>query len=476
MQSKYGKYICYQKDDLYSFSFRIPLMKRKKEYFKTFNTDFKLRNRSTINKTKSNENFDLRHTILCLDVCTKGCKMENYKKRKIPSSIEGLNCDKINDNLYASQRLSNQLIKEYDLINKLKSLNIGLLINCEEEGEHPCCGTPYNDGLDQNGFAYSTVELENNNIHTYKCGWTDFIAPNSFNHMIKIVKKMYYYIHILNKNILVHCHAGFGRTAISLVCYLIFEKKLDAENARKEIRKGERKMCLGGGVQYNYCQQFAEYLKILRENFFEKNKKDIEIFKISEKLLDIGNYKFTYFNDNNYKDYVPIFLLYIFDAIIQIKNEKKLDDKTINNLLTNKDINTEDKIIIDNLKKEINNNNWEQINQCKDLKILGYLLFNWLEKSIKYVVNPKEISSINEMNNSLNFEKLKDSTKKIIQCIGKFISFIKPNDEKNDNNKEFMERFTPLLLGYSNALNESFDKDMKKNIEILTELINGNFK
>ena len=54
-------------------------------------------------------------------------------------------------------------------------------------------------------------------------------------------------------------------------------------------------MCLGGGVQYNYCQQFDEYLKILRENFFEKNKKDIEIFKISEKLLDIGNYKFTYF-------------------------------------------------------------------------------------------------------------------------------------------------------------------------------------
>jgi hypothetical protein len=71
---------------------------------------------------------------------------------------------------------------------------------------------------------------------------------------------------------------------------------------------------------------------------------------------------------------------------------------------------------------------------------------------------------------------LKDSTKKIIQCIGKFISFIKQNDEKNDNIKEFMERFIPLLLGYSNALNESFDKDKKKNIEILTELINGNFK
>ena len=477
MLSKDGKYKFPIKDDLSSFSFRMPSLKRNREYIKTFKIDFKSRSRSLRNKNKSNENFNLHHLFLCLNFCSKNCKYENYKKRNLPSSIEGLNCDKINDNLYASQRLSNQLIKEYDLINKLKTLNIGLIVNCEEEGEHPYCGTSYNNGLDQNGFAYSTIDLEKNNIHTLKCGWPDFCAPFSLNHMIEVAKKMYYYIHKLNKNVLAHCHAGLGRTALSLCCYLIYEKKLNAEDARKIIRVGERKRCLGGGVLYNYCQEFAEYLAILRENFFKKNKKDIVIFKIGEKLLDIGNYKFTYFNNNNYKDYVPIFLLYIFDAIIQIKNEKKLDEKTIINLLTNKEITNEDKISIDNLKKEINNYNWEQISKCKDLKILGYLLFNWLENSIKYVVNPKEIVSIDEKNYALSFEKLKDSSKKVIQCISNFISLIKGKEnEKNNDIKEFLDIFIPSLLGYSSSLNDSSDKDKKNNIEKLTQLICISYK
>jgi protein tyrosine phosphatase domain-containing protein 1 len=199
--------------------------------------------------------------------------MEDFKVRKIPTAIEGLNSDKVDDYLFSSQRLTNKLIKQYDLVNKLKQLNVGLIVNCQEEGEHPYCGTVYNDGLDENGFAYSTKELEKNGIHVLLCGWLDFVAPDSFNHMIKIVKKMYYYIHCLNKKVLVHCHAGMGRTGTSLACYKIFEKKINAEDARKEIRVGTRKNCLAGGNQYIFCQEFEKYLEILRENFFQKKQK-----------------------------------------------------------------------------------------------------------------------------------------------------------------------------------------------------------
>ena len=468
MLNKNGKYKFFQKDDLFSLSYRMPLIKRNREYLKLFKEESKLRSRSTKIRIKYMKNLDLHHITLCLNVCTKNCKMENFKARKIPPSIDGLNCDQINDNLFASQRLSNQLMKKYDLINKLNDLNIGLIVNCEEEGEHPLC-TPFDDSLDPCGFAYSIDELEKNNIHVLKCGWTDFIAPDSFYHMIEIVKKMYYYIHNLNKKILVHCHAGFGRTAITLACYLIFDKKLNAENARKEIRKGARKMCLGGGVQYNYCQEFSEYLKLLRENFFEKNKKDITIFKINEKLLDVGNHKFIYFNDKKYKDNVPLFLLYIFDRIIQIKKDQNIDEITLNKLLINKEIDEGEENNIKNMIKEINNYNWDVINKCNDLKILGRLLFKWLNNSINYVVNINEISQ-NELSNSISFESLKDNTKNIIQCIGHFISLIK--GEKNESNLNlFNEIFIPSLLGY-NQLNEYNDKDKQKNIEKLKGFIN----
>ena len=456
MIDKNGNYKFYQRDESNSILFKRPLIKRKKEYFTTFkNSEIKLRNTSTKERIKHNDNyFPLHHYLLCLTKCSKTCKMENFKKRKIPSSIEGLNCDQIDNYLYASQRLTNQLIKKYDLINKLKKLNVGLIVNCEEKGEHPYCGTVYNDGLDECGFAYSIKELEKYGIQVLCCGWVDFVAPESYNHMINVVKKMYYCIHTLNKKVIVHCHAGMGRTGLSLACYKIFAEKINPENARKQIRKGSRIMSLGDGCQFNYTQEFEKYLEIIRENFFKKNKKDIKIFKICEKLLDVGNYKFLYFNEKNYIENVPIFLLYIFDRIIQIKLEQKIGDKTINNLIIPKDEKEENNL--DGIINEINKYNWEEINKIRDIKILGELLFKWLNHSINYVINPKEISSIK------NFEALQNSTKEIIKCITKFLKLLKDkNDEKNDNLKEFKDIFFTSLLGYS-----------PKDINLIRDMIN----
>ena len=309
MLSKNDKYIFYQKDEWHTFFHRRTLIKKRKEYINTFLIHtVKLRNRSTKDKIKVNNKFPL--LFFCLTKCKKNCMFENYQNRKSPTPIEGLNCDKVDEYLFSSQRLTNKLIRQFDLPNKLKEKNVGLIVNCQVEGEHPNCGSIYNEGVDKNGFSYSNVELEKNGIHVLYCGWIDF-TPNSFNHMIKIVKEMYYYIHTLNKKVIVHCHAGMGRTGITLACYKIFEKKIDAEKARKERSVGDRKSCLKLRKQFAYCQEFEKFLEISRQNFFEKNKKDITIFKINEKMLDVGNYKFYYFNDKNYIEYVPIFTIYI---------------------------------------------------------------------------------------------------------------------------------------------------------------------
>ena len=48
--------------------------------------------------------------------------------------------------------------------------------------------------------------------------------------MVKIVKKMYYYIHTLNKKVIAHCHVGMGRTGIARKIFrnieTIFVKKI----------------------------------------------------------------------------------------------------------------------------------------------------------------------------------------------------------------------------------------------------------
>ena len=446
MLRKDGKYLFHQKDDFSSLLFRVALIKRNKNYVMTFNKKIDLRCRSVENKKNRNKNNNFHHALVCQDTCSKNCNLETHKKRKLASSIIGLNCDQVNENLYASSRLTNRIIIEYNLINKFKELNIGLIVNCEEEGEHPCCGTPFNDGLDPSGYAYSTTDLEKNDIHVLKCGWVDFLAPYSFNHIIKVIKKMYYYIHSLNKKVLVHCHAGFGRTAISLCCYLIFEKKLSPEAARQEIRKGARKMCLQG-QQFIYCQEFAQYLELSRQNFFKKDKKDIDIFKINEKVLDIGNYKFLYFNDKNFIENIPIFLIYILDRIIQIKTEKNIDEKTLNNYLIDKEKNKEEELKIEALKKEINNYNWDAINKCQDIKTLGKLLFIWLNNSIKYVINPNEVLSIDDKSYPLYIENLKTTMKNTLIFITKFILLIIGNKSENiDEFKDFLTIFISSLF------------------------------
>ena len=111
-----------------------------------------------------------------------------------------------------------------------------------------------------------------------------------------------------------------------------------------------------------------------------------------------------HFNDNKYKEYVPLFLLYIFDRIIQIKIEKKLDSKSLINSLIDKELNKDEEINMDNLIKDINKHNWDSINNCQDLKLLGKLLFKWLHNSINYIINPADILSFDETNYSLGFK------------------------------------------------------------------------
>ena len=217
-----------------------------------------------------------------------------------------------------------------------------------------------------------------------------------------------------------------------------------------------------------YFQEFAEYLETLRENFFEKNKKDIQIFKISEKILNVGEFKFKYFNEDKYIKYVPVFLLYIFDRIIQIKNENKFDEnKIINSLLDYNNITKEEEIKIENLIKEINNYNFNEINKCNDLKILGYLLFKWLNKSINYVISP----NIFKDNDYLSiYQNLNDSTKAIIGSICTFFGLIKEkeNYENNEKLKEFLLVLSPALFGY---LPETFKKE--KESQIIVDKLNN---
>ena len=468
-----------QRDD--TLAMLIKHWRSKKYKIASPDIHLKKRNRSCPKNHKKNSNlFNLDQVLLCSSFCSKKCMFEDVKiRKKLPPSINGLNCDKVDTNLYASQRLTNEIIKKYDLINVFKKLNIGLIVNTELKGEHPLCSeSVYENGLDESGFAYSTKLLEKENINVLLCGWIDMTSPENLFHMVKIVKKMYYYIHVLKKNVLVHCHAGIGRTMITCACYKIFEELLSLNDALKIVRKGMRARCLGMGDQHDYCADFADYIKNAKENFYSNGKKTLKIIKIDEKVLEKGERNLINF-DKKYFDYVPLFLLYLFDSIVELSKNKEIDLKELYKNNDNLENKSEEKTkLVEDTIKEINNYNFEILYKLKDLGVINEILFKWFNNSINYVIPSEKIEELKE-NEYGAYEKIFDAyEKETLRFICEFLALIQKNDDKNNEliKVEFYQKLAVCLFGEKfnkKANDETKNKLTKKFCELLNYITNS---
>ena len=427
--------------------------------------------RSVNNNMITNEPlFSLKETFICTFCGGKNCKHENFLNHKNPA-IHGLNSDKIDDNIFASQRPSNSLIKKYDLISKFKELGIELIVNLQLPGEHPYCGP---DPLDESGFSYSPSIFESEDIHVGLYGWKDLDVPNSLYHMLQVVKDMYNYIHYKNKKVLVHCHAGYGRTGTTIACYKIFDEDISAEAAKDEIRK-VRRQCIQNSNQFNYCVNFEKFIRRLKANFCLKEKRSIENFLKYQEDLNVGKYKFINFK---YNKSVPLFLLYIFDSIIDIKNKLNIDELSLYTHL-NSSINIKendyDYELFNTIIKNINEYNWDILYSCEEPTILGILLFDWLRNSIKFIFNHENVEKINE--NFDDFDKcLNTCENQTLLIFDNFIKLIKDKEENEDEEINiqkniFIRNFCKYSLGYSLEEN-SLDLNQSNTLNKLIKLIN----
>jgi hypothetical protein len=111
--------------------------------------------------------------VCSLGCMGKWCKHENWLKCDNPA-IKGLHSEWVEDLLIGSQRLSDRLIKEHDIIQQFKDKGVKAVFNLQEPGEHPYCG----DGIiPKVGFSYTPELLMNNGIQYYNFYWKDLGVP-----------------------------------------------------------------------------------------------------------------------------------------------------------------------------------------------------------------------------------------------------------------------------------------------------------
>lgn len=241
----------------------------------------------------------------------KNCKYENYlktppnetqlkemhkssnsnllttpRRRRKFWAIEGLNSHYVLDNIIASQRPSSRLVQKYHIIDQFKKHNIIAVVNLQERGEHPYCG----DGiLEKTGFSYDPEDdfMKHKSryfilillifvlgvsivVSYYNFAFPDMSIPN-FDEMIAIVKAMK--MDSEKGKVMVHCHAGLGRTGLVICCYLLYTKHFFSSKKAIDFVRSKRPGSIQTKSQVKFVYDFFAYLTENRTIFVCKSLK-----------------------------------------------------------------------------------------------------------------------------------------------------------------------------------------------------------
>ncbi len=364
---------------------------------------------------EGNSIFEMRNPYICLFCGGESCKYENPSK-DIKSDIDGLIANLYFDCVYASQRICTKLIKQNNLIEIFKKKNIKLIVNCQVNGEHPYCGP--NNGLEKDsGFSYSPSIFISEGIKVLCKGFQDLTPPHTFDFMLDIVRKMAYIVKYKKGRVLVHCHAGNGRTGVVNVCFFIFYFNYNYQEALNEVRK-LRKKGVEKPLQELYCQKFEQYIKDIK-NLFPNQRRKLGDFIKNQHILDFNFDKNItifpsivisyYFENKNKKiknaneiykkiikiDFIPDMIFKCIEKIAEIKILEKIRLKELYNSLNGKiEINDEGINEIKRIIQQLKQYNWEDFNKLNDMNIISEILFMWMNNNVIHCISPQKIEKI----------------------------------------------------------------------------------
>jgi len=451
-----------------------------------------------------NSIFDMKMPYICLFCGGEACKYENSSK-EIKSDIDGLIANLYFDCIYASQRPCTKLIKKYDLIETFKQKNIKLIVNCQINGEHPYCGP--NNGLEKDcGFSYSPSVFIAEGIEVLCKGFQDLTPPLTFNFMLDIVKRMAYVIKYKKGRVLVHCHAGNGRTGIVNVCFFIYYFNLSYNEALNEVRK-LRKKGVEKPLQELYCKKFGEYIKDVK-NLFPNKRKKVGNYIQNQNIMNYNfdkdkiiipsivisyyfkNYKKNIKNKNDiYKkiidiNFIPKLIFECTEKIIGQKIFNKINIKKLYDILNGKEEINEQQFQIEQIISQLKNYNWDNFEKVKDINIISEILFIWLNNNVISCISPQKIEKIiNDIINLffVNKEDLKSKEETNKNNIKKlFERYINDYNKYKDEIKKILEtikvnltkveyeiiKYLSLFLQIIYPTNNYFDESNLQNKEI----------
>ena len=326
----------------------------------------------------------IKDKILCCFCGGINCKAENYLQNpNQPNLIEGLNSNFITENIIAGQRLSDILIKRYNLIEKFKQLNISLIVNLQREGEHPYCGP---GKINDFGYTYNPSYFSGDDINVKFFGWKESKSSLSINFILEIVKLMCITI-IENKQVIyVHSHSGNRRTAVIIACYLLYTSNKSVKDVIRYISL-KRKVCFKNKNDIKNIKVFKNFLDNSRLLYGKKEKIDVYLKRQDDLLFG---------DEHTNYGYIPKIITRILEEIIRIKMTYNIENIAIIKLLKGVYLewNNELENLLFLLKNYLNKNDWNLFNANENLILFIELLFDFFEDSTYFIICPEKTDQL----------------------------------------------------------------------------------
>lgn len=119
--------------------------------------------------------FLLKEQVQCLCEGGRFCAKENPARQRGGNAVPGLHSSWVGDSILAMARPWQKNVTKYNLAKQFRMLEVGMILNLQEVGEHAKCG-PGN--LTSSGFTYDAESFMAENVGFYNFSWRDMGVPN----------------------------------------------------------------------------------------------------------------------------------------------------------------------------------------------------------------------------------------------------------------------------------------------------------